>query len=511
MENKINIDSLYVKECLLNEDGEIPIEWEFILPDYCQPVKKVLSYIIEPNITSKNITGNTLKIDGISSFKLIYLDEDDCISSYISTFTFSKNYECNFDFDDNKLVELSAVADSFNCRITSARRMELKGIIKVNLIVYSSRKISYVTDDNCDYLETLCCKSKVNSNIIFKEKNIIIDDEISLSDSHEPIGKILTYKSEIITDECKIMTGKVMLRGTLIINVTYLSSNDYRPCHFEQKIPYSQVCDIEGINEDFKLVTNEKVVFLEVKCRSGGYEDGKTMLVNSKINIVIEAYNKKEINTVIDAYSKIGNADIKCQNIDLENILDSVRDSFIAKKNLAFSEGDLNSIIDIESNARVNNIKKSKDEVIVYGTVTVRIIFNDASGHVDSCERMIDFEYKYKLQQEVDNLKYKSRIMLTNLSYIITSDSNIEIVCEMNIILDLFEISKICIITDALISNEGIEQSTDSAIYVCFAEDDSDLWTIAKEYKSSLNEIRQLNSLDEDCTKVSGAVVIPVK
>ena len=170
MENKINIDSLYVKECLLNEDGEIPIEWEFILPDYCQPVKKVLSYIIEPNITSKNITGNTLKFDGISSFKLIYLDEDDCISSYISTFTFSKNYECNFDFDDNKLVELSAVADSFNCRITSARRMELKGIIKVNLIVYSSRKISYVTDDNCDYLETLCCKSKVNSNIIFKEK-----------------------------------------------------------------------------------------------------------------------------------------------------------------------------------------------------------------------------------------------------------------------------------------------------------------------------------------------------
>ncbi len=510
MESNLKTQNICTKECLLKCEKEIHVETEFVLPDYCPPIKKILSVRIEPAISSKNVSGNVLNLDGVSGLKVIYLDDRDILASFESAFIFSKNIECDFDLKDTQ-ISADASAERLNLRVLSERKLEVKGPIMVKICINRTNIQKCLCPISEDGFETLCTTLPTNDSIMFAEKNLIIDDEISLSESHAEIGKILNYTGKILPDECKIMNGKVMLKGSLLVYVTYLSSDNFVACHYEQKLPYSQVCDIDGIDENFSCKTEEKLVFLEVKCRNGGYDESRTMTVNAKLHINVEAYRESECNVVLDVYSTTKNIEAQTQSIHIKKSVDKVNDVFVAKKNLEFSGGSVSNVVDIRSDVQTTGVKKIDNCISVFGIVYIKMIVCDANGTPEFCERAIDFEYKYKTAIDANKTEYEAEIQITNLSYVISSDSCIEISCEMSVCLEIFEIKEISVVTSVSTDTDTQTRSSECSVVVCYLENETDLWSIAKKYKSSVSEIAVMNSIDAGKNTARGAIIVPVK
>ena len=63
---------------------EQPIETEFLIPEYCPDIIKILKCEINPRILSKNLSGNLLEIEGCAEITVIYCAEDYKISSVIT-------------------------------------------------------------------------------------------------------------------------------------------------------------------------------------------------------------------------------------------------------------------------------------------------------------------------------------------------------------------------------------------------------------------------------------------
>ncbi len=510
MESNLKTKNFCTKECLLKSEKDIPIETEFILPDYCQPIKKILSVKTEPAISSKNISGNFLNLDGVAGLKVIYLDDRDVLASFESAFVFSKNIECDFDLQGTQIIA-DASSDKINLRVLSERKIELNGAVSVKLCInkISTKKCLCPMSD--DRYETLCTTLQTNDNIMFAEKNLIVDEELALSDSHAQIGKILNYSGKILADECKIMNGKVMLKGNLLIKVTYLSADNFSACHYEQKLPYSQVCDIDGIDESFKCETEEKLVFLEVKCRNDGYDENRTMSVNAKVHISIEAFCETEDSVVLDIYSTSENIEAQTDIIRIRKHAEKVKDTFVARKSLEFSGGAVSSVLDIFSEVQTRGVKFINNYISVFGIVYIKMIVCDASGTPEFCERTIDFEYKYKTASDCKNSEYDADIQISNLSYVISSDSCVEICCEMSVCLEIIDVSEYNVVTSISPIGEINRKCNECSVLLCYLEEETDLWSVAKKYRSCITEIAAINSIDSGRKTVSGAVIIPVK
>ncbi len=508
MENKFSKSKLCVKECLLKCEKESPVNAEFVLPDYCPPIKRILTYRAEPSISSKNTSGNTLILDGIVSFRMIYLDDKDCLCNFESSMIFSENFECEFEFSQTQ-IKGNVRADKVNCRVLSERKIEIKGSVCINLCVNKVKEQEFICGDLGRSIEKLTTKTNGNNCMFFGEKTLIIEDEIALSDSQAAIGKILNYSANICPDDCRVMNNKVILKGNLNLKITYLSADSYSPCHFEQKIPYSQVCDMDGVSEECNCVSSESLIYLEVKCRNDGYDESRVMTVTAKMCIDVEASCCTEAETIKDIYATKGNAEATCQSIKTQRLIDRVRDQFTARKMLEFSKGAVGSIIDIWCDVNTRGIKKAEDCILIFGVAYVRMIICDANGNPEFCERAIDFEYKYPMSVAIEKTVCDADLRVNNISYIISSDSCVEVICELSVYMDVYESIEQSIVTEISLSDECESEDNACSIIICYIDEPTDIWSIAKQYKSSVDNIRKVNGIDINANTVTGSVIIP--
>ena len=73
MELKLTKESICINEVVFDGTLEQSIELDYLLPDYCPSIFKVLKSKVMPKITSERIMNGKLLIDGIASVSYTHL------------------------------------------------------------------------------------------------------------------------------------------------------------------------------------------------------------------------------------------------------------------------------------------------------------------------------------------------------------------------------------------------------------------------------------------------------
>ena len=73
MDYSIKKDYLCACETIFDGLVEQPVDLDFSLPDYCPDIQKILKCQICPQISSRNISGDKLYVEGTANISLIYL------------------------------------------------------------------------------------------------------------------------------------------------------------------------------------------------------------------------------------------------------------------------------------------------------------------------------------------------------------------------------------------------------------------------------------------------------
>ena len=127
MELKLTKESICINEVVFDGTLEQSIELDYLLPDYCPSIFKVLKSKVMPKITSERIMNGKLLIDGIAYIKIMYVCEENYrIRSITQKQAFSKSMELKENYEP--LLILTALAI----------RLESKGPI-----IYTSKPVSY--------------------------------------------------------------------------------------------------------------------------------------------------------------------------------------------------------------------------------------------------------------------------------------------------------------------------------------------------------------------------------
>ncbi len=507
--NILNHEATY-NDKIFSGSGEYSIDNEFTLPDYYPEISKVLKCRVVPRVSSHNIGGQTLTLDGNILINLIYCSEENEIYGFEQTLSFSKTFDIGCDAND-AFVESSVKCEYVNCRCLNERKIDVHGAIGVYVNVFKKTTVGIVSDiDNRDVIirrGLIPATSPIGTG----EKSLMIEEELELSQGQPSIRCILKCDVKAVNHDCKIINGKVVGKGELNIFVLYCAEHTAQPQIYRNSIPYSQIIDIEGLNENCVCSLKTRVAAFEIKPRTSASGETRSFMLSSKLNFFATATCEDDLPVVLDAYSTKYNAEIKSKEITLSKMQKSINDTFICRKNLE-NVGEISSVIDIWCEAAQPKTSFLDNTLNVSGGLQLCILALNGSGQPQYIERPLEYDYNQIIENCGENIKVKAEVVTNNVSFTLQGNGSLEVNIELCITADIYCDVKINLVTEIMVDENNIKpKSSDSALVIYYAEAGEELWNIARRYNSSPEEISEINALEEDVLLSRKTLLIPIK
>lgn len=509
MEEKKIKTPVFAMDTVFSDSAEVPIDVDFTLPDYCPDITKILKCRAVSRISSKGINGRSITLEGNVVITVIYSDDCCRLSSYEYQYPFSKTFETAVEPDGCSIC-CNTKCEYINCRAVTSRKIDIHGAAGIWVSLCRKKCTEVISDFDDANIELRRGIAPATSPIGMAEKQLLLEEEIEIGQGQPSIRSLIRYDTATTVKECKLLNGKVMIKGELIIRMLYCPEKG-DPQTVRAVIPFSQLLEIEGITEECECDASIQVSYLEIKPRINASGESRSFTLNAKLYICCNGYCSNDLDIVLDAYSRKYEANITKNEISFSKISNNICENFSCKKNVEFPENSIASVVDLWCDIKTDAVKTTGGHLAVNGNVITSIIAINGDGEPVFFERSIPFEYRRPICCECDNVRCDPQIEVSSINYTLTSSGNMELRAELTINAAVYECNAMPLITDVAIDDKHkIAKKDRGAMTIYFASSGELVWDIARHYCASVQEIKEINDITCDKIETNRMILVPI-
>ena len=505
---KISVRSLSFEGC-----QEVPVDLDFSLPDYCPDIQKILSCKIFPNISSKNISGDRLNIEGTTNIKIIYIDPE---NTKLRCYENSAPFSCSIDIKntaENAVALTFTKPEYINCRAVNPRKVDIHGAFGVCTKIYVKKPTEITQSINGNDLEQKIKTVDFSDLVCLSQQQFSINETLEFSEN-ESSPEVLIHSSAIANiNDYKVMPNKIVIKGNLTLKLLYITDqNEGTTKNIDYNIPISQIIDVPGGNENSKYIINANVISHTEQIERTDEQKPNMISTEIKISATVMAYNEKKLKIVEDLYSTDFDIETESKIINLNTLREIIKEDFSHKDSIKLSGTNISKIIDIWSDSCLIKFYPKEENPNFNIKMNLCIIALDNEGVPFYLERIIEFPYSYKSKNNYQNISPEIEITPISIGYSIPNENTIDIKINFNVFGAIYKPTKINMITLAKTENlppKGKEKNASLTIY--YAKKGERLWDIARKYYTSLNLIQKENDISEEFINEDGMILIPMK
>lgn len=497
MEQKNIKTSVFSIETVFNESAEQPIDIDFTLPDYYADISKILKCRAVSRISSKSISGNTVSAEGCITVSVIYCGTDNCISSYEYQYPFSKTFDTGINTDGTCLV-VKTKCEYINCRAVTSRKIDIHGAAGIYVTLTRRKHTDVVSDvDDCN-IELLRGSIPATVPMGVADKYLILEEEIELGSGQPDIRYVIRYDAEASVTDNKILAGKAVVKGDMIVKILYSAENGVTQT-VRCRLPFSQLIEIDGITDQCDCDSKVYIAHLEIKPRSSASGECRRFSLCAKLLITSECCCNNDVDVILDAYSRKYEADISKNEVCFNKICDNVNQTFNCKKNIEFTNGEISTVSDMWCDVKTDSVRFESGNMVVKGTVTAYIIAQNSEEVPIFYEKSIEFDYTHPMNVGEGNFKCSPNITVTGSNYTLTGNDSMELRVDLNICAAIYKINDLPLIVDIKVKEDKpINKLNHGAMTVYFASEGENIWDIARRYFANVEEIKEINEIGEN-------------
>ena len=509
MQQKCLKSDIYINENYFCDSLEQAIDVDFTLPDFCPDISKIFKCHAVPRILAKSINGNGITIDGNVIITILYCDKDNNFCSYEYVYPFSKTMECSFDISGcNAFAKIKC--DYINCRAVTGRKIDIHGAVGIFLKVFKRKCREVVCDIDDPQVEIKRMTTPATTPMGYAEKYLLIEEDLPIGNGQPSIQNVIKTNSSVSIFETKIINDKTVVKGEMAVCVLYCPENGSAPQIVKTKLPFSQIVDIEGITDNCQCECKAEICAIDVKPKLTSNGEVRCFSINAKLMLSCEAYCKKDILIIEDAFSRRFEAEIKRNKVPLNYITDTVQEGFNCKKNVEL-DFNINNVVDLWCSVQNCHTKFETDKMVIYGTLLADMIICDENNIPLYVEKPIDFEYKYPFKGGKGIAYCEPEIEVLSCGFTIISSTNIELLVELGINASIYEKREISVVSDLCINEDKIlKRSDDTAMVIYYNCENESIWNIAQKFSASVEEINLVNNIEKGENLKSGMLLIPL-
>ncbi len=514
MDFKVNREIFSTKEVVYDGNNEQAVELDYILPDYFPEIFKVLKCQLSPRIVSHSISGEKLTYELVVGIKVLYMSEgSNALRSIEQKLNYTKTANLGTQADKMQVIILPK-ADYINCRVVNQRRLDFRGAISCKIKVVGEKKQQIVSDAFGGNIQLKKETVSYPTNRLTATKRATIIEDLDMGAVKPAIISIARSDADITSNEHKIITNKLITKGEANINILYICENENGDGldTMQFTVPFSQVIDMDGINEKYDAMVNINVISCEIIPHGTSGESREVECeINLEINCVANKYENVDI--VSDAFSTTHPVNFEYIDAKIEKKPAPINLSQTIKSNLEYKEGDIASVYDawVKVNSVMSRMDIPTNTMYFTGVCNFVVIAKNEDGKPVYIENDMPFETAMQIENDGNDSYAEPKATVVSNSYNLTSANTVEVKAEINIGGYINEAEN-----NKLVSNIEVDETVkkehegDYALKLYFADNGEDVWEIAKKYSTSIKAVMDENDLTEDKMAKKGMLLIPM-
>ncbi len=517
MEIKLNKEKITAEEVILKTTQEQSLELDYILPDYCPEIYKIIKCMAMPKIVSFCINGEKLCYEMNVCVRVLYCKEDsEEIFCCEQKLVYSKSVD-NVKCSGNPYVTIIPCVDYVNCRAVNPRRIDVRGAISTEITIIDDHCCNVICDAFGNSLELKKEALNCVCDKISVSKMITVTEELELGISKPAIENIISADAVVVSVDKKVIANKIVAKGEINVTViyTHIDEENAEACGVTQMcytVPFSQIVELENADERYDCFVEAEVMQSEITAKAD--IDGKNKIILAELSVIIRACGYKtgicEIAT--DEYSTLyETTDEKCV-VKVDNPPVEITATNTVKASVENGEEAIDCVYcvkcDVKGCKTFNNTEKSCIDVSAVGVYTV--ICLDGDKNRISLDKEEAFTFSIPCDEIYDNSIVTMKITPISCAYNLVSDNTVEIKVEIKACGKLINQYEAQAITDIYVNEESPKKKdSDVALKLYFASADENLWDIAKKYSTTVSSVTAENNIDDDI-KSDTMLIIPI-
>lgn len=507
---KLNTDSLKLGfyDTVCETNAEQSFDAEVNLPDYCPEIQKILKCSLSTDIVSVQNNSGRITADISAKLCLIYIGGNGVVSGYEQSYPIQKFIDSS-KITSDCVVTLIVNADYLNCRAVNPRKLEAKGML--TFIIKAERK----TEENilC-YAEGAGIKVRTEevspvSLIGLSDKTFNLGEVVELSGEKKTVGSIVNVSSCAEVSEIKKINNKALLKGTCNVKIYYIAEEGNTVESVDHSMPVSQIIELDGLDENSLLTNRLSVLSCEAVPKIDSSGNMRLIDLNVRINAFLSAFEEKELSLITDSYSIEYESENIFRTLELCEKNDLFDTSFTNKVVLESIGVSVDCVLAVWCSDLKYNFNVKDDKCVINGSYIATVIYKDSDGTSGAISKAVDFDYSVKVRNRAERMRVIGSAQISGCSCVVTGDSRLELKTEIIANGNVFAVSVKKYVGSIDIKTESRKKRDECALTVYYCDKGENIWSIARRYNTSVEEIMIENNLQDEIISEECMLLIP--
>jgi len=383
--------------------------------------------------------------------------------------------------------------NNIECRILNGRKINVKTLLKINTKVYSNDNVEIISNvNNLDDVQVLNNEKIINSLIGEGSTRAYAKDTISV-DSSDEIAEIMKANIKIVDKDIKLSYNKVLAKADIETSVMYLTE-DNRIRNINTKIPVMGFVDIENISDEAICDVDYQIKNLIIKPNNA---DMHSIYIEVEIEVLCSAYETKRVNLIEDLYSISSNLSFTKKQMLVMSDKQNIKEICQIKDQINIPEIEGNRVCNIKATPNILNPNITSGKIIYEGEMFIELLF-ETNNSLNSKFIQVPFNFSVMSESIDEKCTVDTDIDIIRDDFVV-SGSNIDTNLELQFNLSVSKNNRLDIINE--ISSEEIRDDNIYSMVIYFVKPGDTLWKIAKKFRSTIEDIARVNSI-EDVNKI---------
>ncbi|MGI6747078.1 MAG: SPOCS domain-containing protein [Anaerovoracaceae bacterium] len=508
----------------------ITIEEDILVPDIKPDMAQILAMdgnikLSEKDIHTGQLETDTLRISGDLTLQTLYIPErasdGEPIVAIESKIPF-KN-EASFKASPYSDLGIKAKIESIDYTIINERKFRARATALISIKEYNNVDIEVFEGLRNEEVQMLKENIKFTDVAFRKMDSIEVKEELVLKENMPEIYKILKYDANIVENHKQITKEKAVINASVYFNILYLGAEENTdvakaensgaafkdeilvPVLYQGKTEFTQFIRMDGEDDSNDQnpagsKVNFDIVTLNLTAKEDG--NGKKSLIEMDMNVdtELEIYKTFEKQVVTDIYHHIKDIQYETDEIGVMVQGGNGVAELSAREIINIPEryGNVDKIVYLSGNINEKRSFIDQAKNIVEGIVDVNLICtsDDTNKTAFNIRQEIPFRSAMEIPGITSEMTANNEIVLKDLWFDKINSKQVEVNAGILVNTTVASQKKHQLVKNISFLESPQDNINLPGIVLYVSRDGDTIWKIAKKYRTTIDDILNINELE---------------
>lgn len=468
---------------------------ESVVPDTNDDIGRIASVQTAVLLKSKEVTAHGVSVTGEVCATLLYITENESAVSFVRV---TKGFSMEYDIGETEsdiTAQIALSVTNTEARVLNPRKVSVTIELAGELSCYRQETVTVETllpEEGCEGLHAKFESAEAVIANAVCEKTFALNEQLSFPAGKPSPSQLVSQRADFCIGETQHVGSKTIIKGSVELEVCYLSGEVAYPVLANFSTPFSQIIDTGEDEMDGCTAM--------IEMTSAYYELIETIngekALDAELHAVVQLVSrrKRQVSYISDVYSNLMPAMCSVQSSQLSLVSGMQQIRLSCDERISIAE-ECADVLCVFSSVTQQSISDGR----AFATVALDIIYRTRNDTLSSARRLINLEG--------DGIDAPARIISARLDGAnlkpdgaeIDVRVSVEISCQSCSVMELARVESVMLDEEAAYDRAAFPTVT------LVRTDGETLWELAKRYHSSLDCIAAMNGEDSG----GGLLLIP--